>query len=578
MNKIKFVLPVLLLSNLLCMMDVSIVTIVLPEIQSAFHESFSNLSWVLNIYTIIFATLIIPFGRLAQKFGRNKFVFVGLLVFGLGSLLSGLSNDLSFMLFARTVQSAGAAMIIPTSMVIALEISNQSNRNKIVAALAGAQGLAVALGPTVGGILSQYGSWRWVFFINIPLLILDIIFFVLVLPMKNEQKSPSPVDFIGAFISMLMLFSLSFGLIQVNKWGWTSPAILSFLALSFFSFIAFIFFELRQAHPMINMSLFQNRNFNGAGLSLVLCNFLLAGMVVLIPTFLTRIHGQSELNAALLITPYSVTVMFAVILTSLFVKKINNKMIIAMGFVLLAASYYMLANLDLRENYYQLIIADILLGIGYGMVAATANILAVADFHGDRLTDSQSVANVLRQVGMVLSFAVITTMVSANISKAKNDSLDHADQYLQQLDLPARTRNKIDYKINKKLDPKSSQMDSRQEVKVKKIKVSQRIRTKLKEQAFRKQMLRLAQKSSLPTVSLPLNVQARIKRDVDVKADQKINDSQRYINRQLNAFVTDLKSNLKDNLNHAFLDVYKNLLWLPLLSILTIFIYKFKKE
>ncbi|WP_395320062.1 MFS transporter [Fructilactobacillus frigidiflavus] len=188
MKKLKYVLPILLLVNILCMMDVSIMTIVLPEIQSAFNESLSNLSWAINIYTIIFASLIIPFGRLAERVGKNKFVFTGLLIFGTGSFLTGIAGDLPFMLFARAIQSTGAAMIIPTSMVIALELTNDDSRNKTVGALAGSQGLAVALGPAIGGVVSQYLGWRWVFFINIPLILLVLIIFPLVLPLRKEKK------------------------------------------------------------------------------------------------------------------------------------------------------------------------------------------------------------------------------------------------------------------------------------------------------------------------------------------------------------------------------------------------------
>ncbi|GAF35513.1 MFS transporter [Lentilactobacillus farraginis] len=158
MNRIKKVLPVLLLGNLLCMMDVSIMTIVLPEIQTAFNVSLTDLSWTLNIYMIMFATFIIPFGKLAEKVGRNKFVFAGLVIFGVGSLLTGISTNLLFMIGARIVQSIGAAIIIPTSMVIGLELSDQKNRHKIVAALAGVQGLAVALGPSIGGWYLNIGA------------------------------------------------------------------------------------------------------------------------------------------------------------------------------------------------------------------------------------------------------------------------------------------------------------------------------------------------------------------------------------------------------------------------------------
>ncbi|MCH4165226.1 MAG: MFS transporter [Lentilactobacillus diolivorans] len=273
MKQIKYVLPILLLGNLLCMMDVSIMTIVLPEIQTAFKVSLTNLSWTLNIYTIVFATFIIPFGRLAEKIGRNKFVFMGLIIFGIGSLLTGASTNLVLMLIARTIQSIGAASIIPTSMVIGLEISNQQNRHKIVAALAGVQGLAVALGPSIGGFVSQYWGWRWVFFINVPLVVLDLLLYPLALSMRNESKDTLSIDWFGAGLSIIMLFSLSLGLIKGNSWGWHSTGILGLFITAGCSLILFILLEQRLKSPMINMSLFESRNFDGAGISLVLCNF-----------------------------------------------------------------------------------------------------------------------------------------------------------------------------------------------------------------------------------------------------------------------------------------------------------------
>lgn len=423
-------LPVLLLGNLLCMMDTSIMTIILPQLQSAFNESLSNLSWALNIYTIIFAVLIIPFGRLAERIGRNKFVFGSLIIFGIGSLLSGLAPNLNWMLAARAIQSIGAAGIIPTSMVIGLENSNQVNRNKVVAALAGIQGLAVALGPTTGGIVTQFWGWRWVFLINLPLVLLDLVLFLWVFPLKNESTSKTSIDWLGAGLSMTILFCLSLALIQGNKWGWQSSVIISLLISSELLLIVFLVWEKSQKNPMIDLSLFKSRNFNGAGLALILCNYFLGGMAVLIPTFLTKIQGESELKAALLITPYSLAVMISVIMTSLAVKKINNQLLISCGLLTIALSYYLFAHLNVAANYRQLIIADIVLGTGYGLVAATANILAVADFHGSKLTTSQSVANVLRQIGMVLAIAIFTAILTSNVQSAKQKTATYAVQQL----------------------------------------------------------------------------------------------------------------------------------------------------
>ncbi|MGP3640225.1 MFS transporter [Lentilactobacillus hilgardii] len=473
MNKLKYVLPILLLGNLLCMMDVSIMTIVLPEIQTAFKVSLSDLSWALNVYTIVFATFIIPFGRFAEKIGRNKFVFIGLIVFGIGSLLTGLSTNLSLMLIARIIQSIGAASIIPTSMVIGLELSNRQNRHKIVAALAGVQGLAVALGPSIGGAVSQYWGWRWVFFINIPLVILDLLIYPFILSMKNEPKSNLQIDWIGALLSIIMLFSLSLGLIKGNTWRWQSSSIVGLFIAASVSFSAFVLIEQKLKSPMINMSLFKSRNFVGSGMALVLCNFFLGGMAILIPTFLTRIYGESELHAALLITPYSVAVMFSVIGTSLFVKRVNNKLLISGGFILIGISYYLLSEMKLDQNYTEMIIAAVTLGIGYGLVAATANILAVADFHGSLLTDSQSVANVLRQVGMVLAIAIFMTVLSNNIVNAKQETLTYSKQQIARMTLSNQKRTLLMNRLQHKLNPENTAVtNSQHELKFQHVSVS----------------------------------------------------------------------------------------------------------
>lgn len=153
--------------------------------------------------------------------------------------------------------------------------------------------------------------------------------------MHKEKANKTKIDYIGSILSMITLFSLSLALIQGNNWGWNSILVISFFLVSIFSFIIFIFIELKINNPMINMKLFKSRNFNGSSFSLILSNFLLGGFAALIPTYLTRIHGENELNAALIITPYSIAVMISTIISSLLIKKLNKKMFLSFGFILI---------------------------------------------------------------------------------------------------------------------------------------------------------------------------------------------------------------------------------------------------
>ncbi|MFT8447456.1 MAG: MFS transporter [Liquorilactobacillus nagelii] len=569
-------LPVLLLGNLLCMMDTSIMTIILPQLQSAFNESLSNLSWALNIYTIIFAVLIIPFGRLAERIGRNKFVFGSLIIFGIGSLLSGLAPNLSWMLAARAIQSIGAAGIIPTSMVIGLENSNQVNRNKVVAALAGIQGLAVALGPTTGGIVTQFWGWRWVFLINLPLVLLDLVLFLWVFPLKNESTSKTSIDWLGAGLSMTILFCLSLALIQGNKWGWQSSVIISLLISSELLLIVFLVWEKSQKNPMIDLSLFKSRNFNGAGLALILCNYFLGGMAVLIPTFLTKIQGESELKAALLITPYSLAVMISVIMTSLAVKKINNQLLISCGLLTIALSYYLFAHLNVAANYRQLIIADIVLGTGYGLVAATANILAVADFHGSKLTTSQSVANVLRQIGMVLAIAIFTAILTSNVQSAKQKTATYAVQQTQSLNFSTSQQAKLKFTIRKKL--LNNQTQFKQKFKFSKIAINQNKEQRLINQIYYRQLQILSVRDQLAINKLPPKIKNQLKVQVVRNVKMTIIQKEEKFQKKLGKLVRRTKVELKNQLSTAFLNVYAVMFWIALSSLLIIPLFKFNYQ
>ncbi|MBA1435165.1 MFS transporter [Bombilactobacillus bombi] len=303
-RKKALIIIIMAVGTFFCMLDTTIMTIVLPEIQSGLNVSLDSLSWAVNLYTIIFATLTILFSRLAEIRGKNKYFIIGLILFTVGSILSGMSNNLSFLLFGRVVQSFGAATILPLAMTISLAQVTVEERNKIVALLGGAQGFAAALGPTIGGMIAQYYGWRWVFYINVPFLLLTIIVAPFVLPIKQETKLSEKIDLLGSILSMVMLFSLTLTLIKGNSWGWSSSTIIGLILTAIVSFILFIITELKVSEPMINLTLFKSRNFNGASLSLILCNFFLGGFAITMPTFLVKTQSKSELHAALLMTPY----------------------------------------------------------------------------------------------------------------------------------------------------------------------------------------------------------------------------------------------------------------------------------
>lgn len=441
--KKKLVVIIMCISSFLCMIDTTIMVVSLPKIESYMNVPLSKLSWALNVYTIIFAVFTVLLSRIAEIKGKNKIFIIGLILFSIGSCLSGNASTCNFLVFSRGFQGFGAAIILPLSMTIAISLSDVGKRHKIIGLLGGIQGFGAAVGPVLGGFISQYLGWRWIFFINVPFLIIMIVLSFFVLKIKNEEKIKAKLDILGSLLSMIFLFSLTLGIIKGNDWGWTSISTISLFIIAIISFVLFLICEKKVAMPMINLNLFKNLEFNGAAIVFILVNFFLVGVSVVIPTYLTKIQNKSEIMAALLITPISITIAFVIPISSSFIKKINPKHFIFIGFILIGIGYYFLSRLQVSKNYNELIFIDILLGIGAGLLIATSNITIASDFKGELLTASQSVANVLRQFGIILVVSIFLSVLTVNINNSKQNILIYAKGKISELSISSKEKTTI---------------------------------------------------------------------------------------------------------------------------------------
>lgn len=433
----------------LCMLDTTIMNIALPAIQSGLNVSLDNLSWALNIYTIVFAVFTIPFGRFADLYGRNKIYVLGLIVFGIGSIISGLSGNAVFLILGRGIQSVGASVVFPASMTIGISQASVEKRTQAILILGVTQGLAAALGPTIGGIVTQYLGWRWVFLVNVPILLIALILCLTELDFQGEKKVNAKLDLSGSMMSMLFLFALTLALIKGRDWGWHSLSITGLFAISILSFVVFIYHEHKTDSPMINMKLFRYRQFNGSSLTAILSQLFLVAVMVIMPTFLTRIQNETELTAAMLVTPISFMIFVCAPIAGLLVHKLGAKFTIFIGFLAMALACYSFYHLDVSRNYWQLILTCMLLGIGYGIIVGPITVLAASDFQGELLTASQSVIGVLKQLGSVLAVAIFVSGLTGNIGQAELASVQYAKKQIETLDVSETDRQAA---INKAVD------------------------------------------------------------------------------------------------------------------------------
>ena len=440
-------LVILCVVNFLCMLDTTIMTIVVPRLQGAFNASLTQVSWAVNLYMIVFATTALLAARIAELWGENRALFLGIVLFLGGSLASGCAPTLAWLYVSRVVQGLGAAVILPLGTIIGMQLVSPDRRNRVVAVLGGCQALATAVGPVVGGWITEQWGWRWVFFVNVPLLAVVLLLIpVWMVLTTRSHLTLRAVDVPGAALSMLMLLSLTFGLVKGPDWHWHSPAILGLLLTAGVTFCAFIGVERRVAHPMVDLELFRSRNFNAAAGAMVGACFFLAGFVILVPTFLVRLHGLTELQAALHILPYSGVVFTTTVVASLGMKRVNPRIIVVGGFGSIALAYWFLGHMGLT-GYHNLLVGSILVGLGFGVIAGPAMVWAAADFTGSRLTVSQSVINVLRQVGMVLAIAVCMSLFNANLATAKDRVQRYGDAQIDQCTLSPRLHQQFRNKL-----------------------------------------------------------------------------------------------------------------------------------
>ncbi|KRN06266.1 transporter, major facilitator family protein [Liquorilactobacillus sucicola DSM 21376 = JCM 15457] len=528
-KKQKIITFAMAIGIFLCMLDTTIMNIALPKIQTGLNVSLENLSWALNIYTITFAVFTIPCARIADLLGKNKVYLIGLTAFLLGSLFSGSAPNAGCLIAARGIQSLGAAIIFPASMTIGISSVNIENRKTVLTVLGITQGLAAALGPTIGGIITQYLGWRYIFLINLPLIALAIILAASFLPLKNEKTIKAKIDLTGMLLSMLMLFSLTLILIKGNDWGWRSFPIIIFAATALLSLGLFIVIEKHSHAPMIPLVLFKDRQFVGASLAMILSGVFLVAVMVIMPTFFTTVLGKSELMAALMITPASLMIFLLSPIGGRMIETTGPRLMMLLGFLLMSAGYIVLSFVD-PAYYSQLVISFILIGGGYGIIAGPIVVLGASKFTGELLTASQSVLGLFRQIGTLLAVAIFVSALTANLKTAKAALLKDADNHITASALPSASQSSFKESIRKSIkNGRAAKAHHSRTISSDRIKESAKTK-------YQRNLLHISNSSALPSSTkqkIYAAVYAKVKQD-SLRQEQLIKRMAKDIKREGN--------------------------------------------
>jgi EmrB/QacA subfamily drug resistance transporter len=548
------ILLAMVIGIFLCMLDTTIMNIALPVMQTGLRTDLNTLQWALNVYTITFASLTIPLGRVGDQLGKNKIYLLGLILFLIGSLVSALSTYVGILIVGRGIQSIGAAIVFPSSMTIGIGAFGLSRRNMAVLILGLTQGLAAALGPTIGGIMTQLFGWRGIFFINIPIVVISIILCVTLLPLKHEKTIHTNLDVTGMFLLIIALFSLVLALIKGSDWNWSNWRVIGLFITFGISMVLFIRNESKINNPMIQLDLFKYRHFVGSVLITVFSGIFFVGILVLMPSFFTKVEGYTELQAALMITPASIMVFIFSPISGLLLKKIGSRLLISLGVITMALGYVGLSTIN-PAIYWQLVISCMLVGMGYGIVIGPITVLSAGNFTGELLTASQSVVGVFRQIGTVLAVTIFVSIFSTNLRVAKKQVWHSAEQQVQQLSVAQSI---------KKETLKHTYHDLYQTEKV-----SSRKQTAISS----KMEKRLSDAQAKQYFSSHQGLSSSVKRTIYNKISLSVSHKVEAINYQIRRYQHSITKIIKQKITQAFISPYQLMMPIVWLMLMLVFLF-----
>jgi EmrB/QacA subfamily drug resistance transporter len=365
------------LATFMSALDGTIVNIALPTISEGFDLSSSTVSWVATIYLLVMAGCVLIFGKLADGIGFKKIFLAGFVVFTIGSLSCGLLPDLlnSFpaLVISRAFQAIGGAMITAIAPAMVTAYIPMKLKGKAMGIIMTVAALGTAIGPTIGGVLTQYLSWHWIFFINVPIGIVAILLGAKVIPSTILKNQPSGFDRAGALLIFTGLAALLFAVSEGTTLGWTSPVILSALALAILTLAYFVRHELQVPDPLLELRLFKNRNFLLTNMVISLVFFSFAGINYLLPFYLQYVKGYGVSDAGLILTSLSIAMMVAGILSGALYNRVGGRTLCIAAGILLVIGYYMMTLLRVDTSTGFVILCLLVLGFSLGLIVTPAS-------------------------------------------------------------------------------------------------------------------------------------------------------------------------------------------------------------
>jgi EmrB/QacA subfamily drug resistance transporter len=411
------------------MLDNTVVNVALPAIQGSLHVDRSELEWVVVAYALTFATFMLTGGKLADLLGRRLMFTVGLVIFTGASLACGLATDATFLIIARAFQGVGAAIMNPATLGIITATFPPRQRGTAIGIWAGVSALALAIGPLVGGLIAEKVHWSWIFFINVPVGVLAIAVARWAIDESKDTSKEQRLDLPGLLSSAIGLFALTYGLIEANSYGWTSPRILALFGLAVIALGTFAVLEARQRIPMLDLSLFRNPTFAGANLAMLLVTLAMFGIFFFNSLFFQQILGYSAIETGAMFLPMTVLIILIAPQAGRLSDRIGSRWLIGAGLTLVTGSLLLFATLEPGATFWDILPGLIVGGLGMALTMTPTTAAAMGSVPRDKAGVGSAVLNAFRQVGGSLGIAIMGAVVASQIHVSPADP-DYASQFV----------------------------------------------------------------------------------------------------------------------------------------------------
>jgi EmrB/QacA subfamily drug resistance transporter len=413
-----YTLLVLCVSLIVIVLDNTILNVALPTLahptaDGGLGATGSQLQWIVDAYTIVFAGLLLTAGSLGDRFGRYRALTFGLSVFGIGSLLSAFATDADVLIATRALMGVGGAFIMPSTLSILTNVFTEAReRGRAIGIWAGVSALGIGIGPISGGLLLAHFWWGSIFLVNVPIVILGLIFGYLLVPESRDPSAPR-LDPLGALLSIAGLTTFLWAVIQAPSNGWTAPDVLAGFAIGIALLVTFLVWELHTSSPMLNLHFFQNPRFSAASGAITIAFFSLFGTLFLMTQYLQSVLGYSTIKAGAVLLPQAVTIMVAAPLSSIWVQRFGNKRVVATGLLIVGAGFLSFLTLQPDSSTLQVILITCTLGLGMGNVMAPATDSIMGSLPRAKAGVGSAVNDTTRQVGGAFGVAVLGSILSS---------------------------------------------------------------------------------------------------------------------------------------------------------------------